>query len=187
MIKIEFGYSNDKNPKGSWEGIHISPDLLLLSADYYGAIELGDKTYIVAKVVEDEHNRYPELLDNFIVREALVDLYRDGSGILFLDQKKSAECEQIERFLNSPHVKDKIKDHKTLIKECREIGVHFPFPSFSAIEQGHEKLVSTSITHEAFDDKYKLLKNSNQSMSDMQRRIEKLTRQLEETRKPNIR
>ena len=87
MKKIEFGHSNDNNPKGAWEGICISPDLPLLSADYYGAIELGDKSYIAAKVVDDEHNRYQELLDNFIVREALVDLYRDGSGFLILDQK----------------------------------------------------------------------------------------------------
>ena len=32
---IRFGFSNDKNPSGSWEGIGIKQDMLLTDAEYY--------------------------------------------------------------------------------------------------------------------------------------------------------
>lgn len=189
MIKIEFGHSNDINPNGSWEGIHISEDLPLTSADYYGSIQLGEKSYIVAKVVEDEYNRYPELLNNFIVREALVDLYKDGSGILFLDQEKTEASTQIERFLNSSRIKEKIKDKAALISECREIGAYRASNAFSMIEQEGKiaPIVSTSITHEAFNKKFESLKYCHGSFSDLQSQIEELQKQLQEKRKPNTR
>ncbi len=180
-MKIEFGHSNDKNPSGSWGGIHISPELPLLSAEYYGAIGLEGKSYIVAKVVEDEYKRYPELLNNFIVREALVDLYRDGSGVLFLDQQKSSVCERIERFLNSPKIKERIINHESLINTCKEIGAHSPSASFYSIEPKYDTaLVSTSITHEAFTEKKELLNNCRESITSMQRKIEELYKKLEE-------
>ena len=189
MIKIEFGHANEINPKGAWEGIHISPDLPLLSADYYGAMQLGEDSYIVAKVVDDDGNRYPELLNNFIVRRALADMYVDGSGWLFLDQEKSHECNQIERFLNSDRIKQRINNSEDVINLCSEIGAHRANNSFRALELDHEKepLISTSIRHEEFEKKKNALSHCRHSMSDMQRQIEELSRQLEETRKANIR
>ena len=67
MKQIEFGYSNDVDPKGSHEGMGIKPGLFLTEADYYGSVEFEGNYYIVAKVVSDEYNRFPQLLDKFIV------------------------------------------------------------------------------------------------------------------------
>ena len=102
MKKIEFGYANEKEPKGSWEGIGIKQGMLLTEADLYGFVKVGNNSYVVAKVTKDEYNRYQELLDKFLVRPALADLYPDGSGIIFLDQEQSLEAYQLEEYLNSP-------------------------------------------------------------------------------------
>ena len=40
MKKIEFGFANEQNPRGSWEGIGIKPGLLLNEADYYGVVNV---------------------------------------------------------------------------------------------------------------------------------------------------
>ena len=108
--RIEFGYANEMNPSGSWEGIGINKGLLLTDAEYYGSMQYGDKSLIVAKVIEDEYGRFPELVDNFIVREALVDLYKDGSGILFLNQEETVICKKLEELLNRKQIKEKITD-----------------------------------------------------------------------------
>ena len=75
MKKIEFGFANEQNPRGSWEGIGIKPGLLLNEADYYGVVNVNRDSYIVAKVTKDDNNRYPQLLDKFIVRQAIADIY----------------------------------------------------------------------------------------------------------------
>ena len=49
MKIIEFGYSNDVNPKGSWEGIGIKEGLMLTEADYYGVVKYEDNSYLIAK------------------------------------------------------------------------------------------------------------------------------------------
>ena len=85
MKKIEFGFANDAEPKGSWQGIGIKDGLLLTDAVYYGAISFNGNNFIVAKVDNDEYNRFPSLLDKFIVRDAVVDVYADGSNTLFLN------------------------------------------------------------------------------------------------------
>ena len=66
MDKIKFGFANEKNPNGSWQGIGIKDGLMLLDADLYGEVSYVNEDYIVAKVVEDEYDRFPELLDKFI-------------------------------------------------------------------------------------------------------------------------
>ncbi len=95
MKKIEFGHSNEFDSKGGFDGIGIKPGLLLTEADYYGSVEFEGNYYIVAKVVKDDYNRYPQLLDNFIVRQVLCDLYADGSANLMLNQEET----QITRML----------------------------------------------------------------------------------------
>ena len=99
MKKIEFGYANDYKPSGSWQGLGIKEGLLLADAEYYGVVNYGRDSFIVAKVIEDKYGRYPQLLGNFIVRPAIADMYPDGSGILFLDQEQSGIGEQIEKYL----------------------------------------------------------------------------------------
>lgn len=116
MKWIEFGFSNDRETTGQWQGIGIKERLLLTDAEYYGAINYGRDSFIVAKAVKDEYGRYPELVDNFIVRPAIADIYPDGSGILYLDQEQSRIGEEIERYLNS--VKNRISGYNDILRYC---------------------------------------------------------------------
>lgn len=165
MRKIEFGYSNDSNPKGSWEGIGIKPGLLLPDADYYGAIKYEDNSYIVAKVVKDEYNRFPELLGKFIVRPAVADLYADGSGILYLDQEQTLISHQLENHLNNPYLQGKIKDINDVLSHCN--GVRIGDKSF-AILTLEDRFLATSIVHSEFTKKNEAIKSCRKSFSEYQ-------------------
>lgn len=169
MQKIEFGFANEANPKGTWEGIGIKQGLLLLDADFYGTVKVESNSYIIAKVTKDEYDRYPELLDKFLVRPALADLYPDGSGIIFLDQEQSLEAYQLEEYLNSPQVKDKIFSIEDIIDLSN--GVAPADKSFSMLTN-QDRVVTTSILHEVFERKNNALKNCHLSFSELQMRYE---------------
>jgi len=148
MDKIKFGFANEMNPPGSWQGIGIKDGLLLLDADYYGEISYLDEDYIVAKVVEDEYDRFPELLNKFIVRPAVRRTYKDGSGILLLNQEENDQSRDLEALLNSEGVKEKItsnEDIKALSSEIKDAS----FDTNDLIY--NNELISTSIVQEAFD------------------------------------
>ena len=110
MKKIKFGFANDVEPKGSWQGIGIREGLLLPDAIYYGSFSYNGNNYIVAKVDKDEYGRFPNLLNKFIVRDALVDVYADGSNTLFLNQEVSHNAQSIEMFLNNERIIGKVND-----------------------------------------------------------------------------
>lgn len=168
MKKIEFGYANEMDPKGSWEGIGIKQGVLLTEADYYGAIEYEGNSYIVAKVVEDKYGRFPELVDNFIVRGAVMDMYADGSGTLFLDQERSFEAGQIERYLNQELVKKDINNANDIVTNVRGLNKGNKF--FTLLEM-EDRIIATSITHDAFEIKNEAIKSCRQTFSDMQRSL----------------
>lgn len=169
MQKIEFGFANEQNPKGTWEGIGIKQGLLLTEADFYGTVKVESNSYVIAKVTKDEYNHYPELLDKFLVRPALADLYPDGSGIIFLDQEQSLEAYQLEEYLNSPQVKDKITCIDDVINLSSGV---VPADKSFAILTDQDRVVTTSITHEAFGIKNTALKNCHLSFSELQMRYE---------------
>ena len=169
MKQIEFGFSNDLEPSGSWEGIGIKQGVLLTDAAYYGAIEFNGDQFIVAKVEKDEYGRFPELVDNFIVRNAIADMYPDGSGTLLLDQEQSLEAQQIERFLNQPTIKGQIKSVNDIFAVCN--GVQRGNRYFTLLESD-PKLIATSITHEAFETKNSAIKRCHKTFSEMQRTLE---------------
>lgn len=169
MKKVEFGFSNDYDPKGSWEGIGIKPGLLLTDAEYYGAVKYDDNSYIVAKITEDEYGRFPHLLGNFIVRPAVADMYVDGSGTIFLDQEETMVTRQLEERLNSSHVKDGIKNIDDVLSNC--YGVHMADKSFKILTMDSDTVLTTSITHEAFERKNTCLKDCRKSFSELQEQL----------------
>ena len=168
MKKVEFGFSNDVDPKGSWEGIGIKNGLLLTEADYYGCFNVADDTYMLAKVTNDEHNRYPELKDRFIVRPAIYDMYKDGSGFLMLDQEESVVSNKLETLFNNPHIKDKITTIQDIPKYC-EGAKNAPI-CYKLIEMVPDemKINATSITHISFDKKNEAIKACHSTISEMQ-------------------
>lgn len=167
MKKIEFGYSNDANPTGSHEGIGIKPGLFLWVADYYGSVEFEGDYYVVAKVVDGKSNNCPKLLDNFIVRQALCDLFADGSTILMLNQEESEITKMLENRLNNSQIKNEISTIEDIISLVP--GLHRSSDAFILAELGYNgRIVSTSILPEAFERKNSAIKSCHRPISSLQ-------------------
>ena len=168
MKKIEFGFTNFFDGKGPWEGIGIKPGLFLTDAEYYGAIQYEDNSYIVAKVTKDEYGRIPHLLGKFIVRPAIADMYVDGSGNIYLDQEESLISQLLEARLNEPQVRDRISNINGVLNNCN--GVDMADRSFEFLTLD-DRVITTSITHEAFERKNEALKSCRYSFSDLQEQL----------------
>lgn len=166
MKKIEFGFSNSKNPTGSWEGIGINEELPVFSADYYGAVKYEGNSYVVAKVIDDEDTKLPDLLDNFIVRPAIAEMYPDGSGIILLDQQLDEDGQKLENYLNRNDVKNEIHGITDVIR--RSEGQIDPCDRLFHFLTINDEVLSTSIDHEVFEAKNEALKNCNLSFSELQ-------------------
>ena len=168
MKKIEFGFSNDFEPTGSWEGIGIREGLLLTEADYYGAVEAYGKSYVVAKVTRNEYRNFPSLVGKFLVRDALVDVYADGSSVLYLDQEMSLEAQELQSILNVKQERYDINSADDVVACCE--GVHEANKLFKLVAMD-DRIISTSIAHDAFVVKREAIANCNRSMSAMQRSL----------------
>jgi len=149
MKKIEFGFANEKNPTGSWQGTGINEELAVTDAEYYGAVKFDGNSYIIAKVTEDKFGHWPNLVGRFIVRPAVADVYSDGSGIIFLDQEQSLRGNQIENFLNNEQVKDKIGNLDDIVNFIKN-GISKNNESFDNCTIS-DTYVTTSIRHEEFE------------------------------------
>lgn len=160
MKRIEFGFANEQDPRGSWQGIGITEGMPLMAAEYYGAINYGKDSFIVAKVLEDKYGRNPQLVDNFIVRPAIADMYADGSGVLFLDQEQSNIGEHIEQYLNT--VKGRINSYEDILKYCDFVQRGNKF--FDLITDTDD-IIATSIRHEVFEERNNALKNCRATFS----------------------
>ena len=57
MKTIKFGYSNDTNPRGSWQGLGISEEMHLYEANYIGAVKIHNDSYVVVKIVDDKYKQ----------------------------------------------------------------------------------------------------------------------------------
>jgi len=172
MKKIEFGYSNSSNPTGSWEGIGISNDLLIQEAEYFGALSYEGNTYIFAKnIVDDDIS--PNNTDSFMVRDALVDMFADGSGIIMLNQEKSFVSQQFEEYLNKAEIKARVKSIDDIMNLVRGLG--HPPKSFKIMEMDYENnsMLATSLAPEVFEKKNEAIKNCQSSFSDIQMQLEK--------------
>lgn len=169
--KIEFGFANEMNPSGSWEGIGIKQDLMLTDAEYYGSIQYGDESLIIAKVLEDKYGRYPELVNKFIVREALVDLYKDGSGVLFLNQERTLICKKLEELLNRKQIIEKITDINSIKNICSAGGTNRAFDMIAM----DDTIVATSIKPLVFKDKKDTINRCRGSISNLQQRLDEKT------------
>ena len=151
MKKIEFGFANEDEPRGQWEGIGIREGLLLTDATYYGAIA---------------HNG--DLVGKFVVIDALVDVYADASCTLFLNQEQSLTAKRAEMFLNDERVREKIANIEDVIRVCD--GVRRANNFFKLIELD-EKIIATSIRPDVFTEKSDAMKHCHNTFSDSQRML----------------
>ena len=172
MKKIDFGYDNSIDPKGSHEGIGIVPGTFLLEGEYIGSMEYDGNFYIVARVLDYVNEKYKS--DSIIVRDAIVDLYVDGSGCMLLDQEQSMEASMFENYLNRSDVRGKISNIQDVYNNLS--GVHMTNNAF-LMQEMHNQIISSSILHEIFEKKKNILKNCHRSFSGMQETIIELENQ----------
>ena len=172
MQRMEFGYSNDKNPTGSWEGIGLKHGLMLTEADYFGAVKMDGDQFVVVKVTEDEYNRYPELLGKFMVIPAIADLYPDGSGNIFLSQEGNDVSEQLQTYLNRSAYKDtftSVDDFIGAISGLSRADRSFDFLTNPNYNEGN--IVVTSILPAAFEKKKNAINHCQGSFSSLSQQI----------------
>jgi len=163
MKKIEFGHANDATPTGSWQALGIQPDLMLCDAEFIGTIAHQDERYIVARVDKDEYNHYPELLGKFIVRDSVVDLFADGSTILYLNQQQSVSAQTIQKYLNMESIKGQITEVNDIPRYLN--GVYVSPEKKDKLIEMDSKIIATSITPEAFAAKRNAIKNCHKPFS----------------------
>lgn len=162
MKKIEFGFDNNLNPTGSWQGIGINPKVMLLDAEYIGSVSIEGNNYIITKTVNQTRN-YQENM--FLVRNALVDLFPSGSGILYLSQNENEITNGLENLLNNPNVKDKIITVEDVLRVCS--AANYSMPSFRIIESS-PKIIATSILPEVFEEKNNAINNCHKTFTQIQ-------------------
>lgn len=162
MKKIEFGFDNNLNPTGSWQGIGINPKVMLLDAKYIGSISIEGNNYIITKTINQTRN-YQENM--FLVRNALVDLFPSGSGILYLSQNENEITNGLENLLNNPNVKDKIITVEDVLRVCS--AANYSMPSFRIIESS-PKIIATSILPEVFEEKNNAINNCHKTFTQIQ-------------------
>ena len=175
MQKLEFGYSNDIDPKGSHEGMGLKQGLFLTEADYYGALEINGEQFVVTKVTEDKYNRYPDKLGNFMVLPAIADMCKDGSGVLFVCQEGSDITKHIEKMLNESEYKDRF----TSVRDIKSIynGLNYASRSFDILTDERycgNSIITTAITPEAFGKKNAAYKSCNGTFTDLSSQINEM-------------
>lgn len=183
MQKMEFGYSNDENPKGSHEGIGLRPGLMLTEADYLGAVRMDGDQFVVVKVTEDEYNRYPELLGKFLVIPAIADLYPDGSGNIFLSQEGNEISEHLEMFLNRSAYKDSFTSVDDFVGAIS--GLYRADRSFSILTDSNyygNNITATAILPEAFERKKNALDHCQGSFSSLSQQIMDMNMDMDNSR-----
>jgi len=165
MKEVGFGFSNDIRPSGSFEGIGLGTTSGPVKGEHLGFIELDGTNYIIARTTMSFRD---EGIGKIVVREALADLYPDGSAILFLNQYVSDRCLRLEEHFNSPKTIEllakgiPVKElspgfRSSLAYECASRGEHFS---------------ATAIKKEVFEQKKELLRKCTMSFSEMRRQLE---------------
>ncbi len=156
MKKIEFGFANDQVPKGSWEGIGIREGLMITDGDYLGSIEYEGNHYIVCNV------EVPDIGNRLIVRQALCDLYADGSNQLYLNQDETYISRDIENYINRNGIRENIKTIEDVIKLGN--GIHGSNKAFKLMEMD-SKIIATSILPEVFNEMNEAIKYNQRSIT----------------------
>ena len=155
MKKVEFGYSNNSESLENWQGYGLKEGSKITEANYFGAVKYENDSYVVAKTFYDE---------NFIIRPAIADLYKDGSGIILLDQEKSMLSEKMEKYLNELDYKGDIKNINEVMGQFN--GLTKADRSFDFLTMG-ETIMMVSIPHEHFERKNEILKETTESFSQL--------------------
>lgn len=179
MKKVEFGYANESNPRGSFEGIGLAEGAKgAVAAEFVDVMRMNGSNYLITRITEVFKSSEQDV-GKIDVRRALVDLFSDGSSLMFLDQLHSSDCIKLEELLNSDKAKN-LMDRGVSVKEICG-GANAPA---SFVVATHADLVlATAIRHEIFEEKMALLSRCRGSFTDMRMELESLQKAKEEVKR----
>lgn len=176
MKKIDFGYNTASQPNGTFEGIGISPNGWIVGGELVDLVSYENQDYLISKVTQ-VFSGHEDLVGTIDVRRIIADLYRDGSGNLYVTDQKDYNCEVLRQIMERPNVKEQIEQGISLVELSS--GVNPPSDSIKMLTSGPDLSV-VGIKPEVFEQKRKLLQESSRSFSDMAAEIEMLRAKLRE-------
>ena len=173
MKKIDFGSDDSLRPTGSWKSLGLGNGVV--SGELVGLFNFGGEDYIVTKVGNTfPDSKYEE--NDMMVSRAIADLYKDGSGNIFVDQGDSFVCRDFEELLNSE------KAHTLLDKGVPIVDICNGYPVSDAFRVLLDRysISAVAISHEVFENKKRQLSQCHSSFSDMMAEMESLLAKLNE-------
>ena len=173
MKKIDFGREESNNPKGSFEKIGTNDGVL--QGELADFINIDGNTYLISKIDSTFKDSQYQVGD-YYVKEAIIDLYADGSLALFLNSGNEEMCRAIQGRLNSAEMKRLINDGMPISEIFRSQFVPKSFMYLTLIDS-KLPITTTEINEDIFETKKELINNCHQSISNMSKTIEDIYRQ----------
>lgn len=170
MKTVDFGREESNNPKGSFE--KIGTDEGIISGQLTDFINIEGNIYLISKINNTLQNSKYQVGD-YYVKEAITDLYADGSTTLFLNNGNEEMCRAIQGRLNSGEIKRLINDGMPLSNIFKSQIVPKSF-MFLTIFESEIPLIATEINQDIFESKKALINNCHQSISSLQETIENI-------------
>ena len=170
MKKIDFGREESNNPKGGFE--KIGTDDGILQGQIAEFINIEGNTYLISKIDSTFKNSAYQVGD-YYVKEAITDLYADGSATLFLNSGNEEMCRAIQGRLNSGEIKRLINDGMPISEIFKSELAPRSF-MFLTIFESQVPIIATEINEDIFETKKKLINNCHESISSMRETIENM-------------
>lgn len=168
MIKIDFGREESNNPKGMFE--KIGTDDGVLQGELTEFINIEGSIYLISKIESTFRNSNYQVGD-YYVKEAIADLYADGSITLFLNNGNEEMCRAIQGRLNSAEIKRLINEGMPISQVFKSQLVPKSF-IYLTLTDSPVPITTTEIDEHVFENKKQLINNCSQSISNMRQTIE---------------
>lgn len=170
MRKIDFGREESNNPKGSFE--KIGTDDGVLQSELVEFINIDGSTYLISKIDSTFKDSQYQIGD-YYVKEAIIDLYADGSLTLFLNNGNEEMCRAIQGRINSAEMKRLINDGMPISEIFKSQFVPKSFMYLTLIDS-KLPITTTEINEDIFETKKELINSCQQSISNTRQTIENL-------------
>ena len=173
MKKIDFGREEANTTKGSFEKIGTNDRVL--QGELAEFINIEGNTYLVSKIDSTFKDSSYQVGD-YYVKEAITDLYADGSIALFLNSGNEEMCRAIQGRLNSAEIKRLINDGMPISEIFSSQLIPKSFMYLTLIDS-KAPITATEINKDIFETKKYLINNCHQSISSMSETIDNIYKQ----------
>lgn len=170
MKKIDFGREESDNPKGGFD--KIGTDDGVLQGQLADFINIDGSTYLISRIESTFRNSNQQVGD-YYVKEAITDLYADGSATLFLNSGNEEMCRAIQGRLNTGEIKKLVSEGMPISEVFRSQLVPKSF-MFLTLFESSVPLIATEINEDIFEVKKELINNCHESISSMREKVENM-------------